>query len=783
MTDSKRTLGRSHSGGGVTGTSRKPIGEHLFNWLIGLTSLFMASTLKDTPAPDDSKGPDSPLDALDYHQMFDRSLAVQLLIDPDDGRILDANPAAAEFYGYPRDVLQTMHIQEINILTPEEVQAEMERAASENKKHFQFRHRLASGEIRDVEAHSSPINIQGKTLLYSIIHDISDRVRAENALQASELRLRAIFDQSMEFIGLLEPDGTITDINLTGLQFSGLSREDVIGKLLWEANWWGDDVRPQIRQAVEEAARGETKHFEIVISGRGGQTVAVDFSIKPVFRDDGSLAMLIPEARDISHIKRVVNTLQETNQVLEAIVNSSPLPIIALDSSGAVTMWNPAAATAFRWEAGEVLGRPLPILSPQNADQLTPIVDAVLAGASVTKPEIHAIRKDSSSLTLSISSSPLRGVRGEIDGVMLIAMDVTERIAASKALAQSEEELRALFAAMPDVVLVVDERGVCVRASATSAAMLTRDVDEMIGSSLNELFPPDETMRYEEFLHLALDAGQTIRIEYQTQVDQTEKWYIASITPISNSELLWIARDVTSRKRSEATQSALYRIASITGSAEDMESFYESLHHVVGELMYARNFYIALAGPRPGFVHFPYFVDEADERPAAEVRATGLTGIVLETGRPVLISDELVQKKIRQGEIKSFGSPAVDWMGVPLSAGGEPFGVLAVQSYDPDVRFDEDDLELLVYVSRQLAGLINQKRIADEVRQSEERYRTLIETSPDAVLYIDIDAIIEVANPNGAQLFGFDFRNQIWRAFTLSNISRPGTQGLVSTTF
>ncbi len=118
-----------------------------------------------------------------YRGMFDNNHAVMLLLDPDEGRIVDANPAACDFYGWPADRLRGMKINDINTLSPEEIQAEMNRAKSSQRDYFLFQHRRADGTIRDVEVFSGPIRAEGKTLLYSIIHDITERKTAERAVQ------------------------------------------------------------------------------------------------------------------------------------------------------------------------------------------------------------------------------------------------------------------------------------------------------------------------------------------------------------------------------------------------------------------------------------------------------------------------------------------------------------------------------------------------------------------------------------------------------------------------
>ena len=98
-----------------------------------------------------------------------------ILIEPDSGDIIDANPAAINFYGYKRDELVKMKISDINVSDERFSQGEMQKAASKEKNHFIFKHRLSNGEIRDVDVYSGLINQEGKNVLYSIIHDITDQ--------------------------------------------------------------------------------------------------------------------------------------------------------------------------------------------------------------------------------------------------------------------------------------------------------------------------------------------------------------------------------------------------------------------------------------------------------------------------------------------------------------------------------------------------------------------------------------------------------------------------------
>jgi PAS domain S-box-containing protein len=125
-----------------------------------------------------------------FRAMFESHSAPMLLIEPDTGAIRNANAAASEFYGYAIDELTGITIQEINQLSPEEVATERERARREDRNHFVFEHERADGEVRTVEVHSSPIDLADDSLLFSVVHDVTDRAERERQLQTIDRVLR-----------------------------------------------------------------------------------------------------------------------------------------------------------------------------------------------------------------------------------------------------------------------------------------------------------------------------------------------------------------------------------------------------------------------------------------------------------------------------------------------------------------------------------------------------------------------------------------------------------------
>jgi PAS domain S-box-containing protein len=148
-----------------------------------------------------------------YRQLFEINQAIKLVIDPESGHIIDANQAAAEFYGYSLEKLRTMRIQEINTLPEPELLANLHQAAWGGRRHFNVRHRLASGEVRDVEIYTGPVAMQDRRLLYSIVFDVTERLRAEAERERLLAQVREIMNSVPEGVALLDWSGRVLTAN------------------------------------------------------------------------------------------------------------------------------------------------------------------------------------------------------------------------------------------------------------------------------------------------------------------------------------------------------------------------------------------------------------------------------------------------------------------------------------------------------------------------------------------------------------------------------------------
>jgi PAS domain S-box-containing protein len=235
---------------------------------------------------------------------------------------------------------------------------------------------------------------------------------------------------------------------------------------------------------------------------------------------------------------------------------------------------------------------------------------------------------------------------------------------------------------------------------------------------------------------------------------RSREWSHAEIEALqAAASLLGSAID---RARSARVLLATAQISDAAHSANDLDEFYAHIHQIVAELMPARSFFVALYDEETDIVSYPYFVDEFDPPMSPGKLGKGLTAYVLRSGKTLFISPNEFEELENAGEVENIGTPSIDWLGVPLKSQGKVFGVLAVQSYTPGIRYKDSDKNILEFVSNQVAMAIERIRSEQALRTSEKLYRTLVETSPDAVTLTDLQGNILVSNLQAALNIGFE---------------------------
>ena len=336
--------------------------------------------------------------------------------------------------------------------------------------------------------------------------------------------------------------------------------------------------------------------------------------------------------------------------------------------------------------------------------------------------------------------------------------------------------LRAQQEATLDGILVVDDGGAILSYNRRFLDMWGIPEEAARAADDNELlgFASEKVKNWDEFIEVVnyLYAHPDEVRSNDTVLLKDGRVLSRSSVPIISGRRIrgraWYFRDVTESVRNEAIQSALFRIATLSRDARNLDEFYGAVHQMVTGLMEATNFYIAEYDAERDILTFPYFVDKYDPAPVGRPPGRGLTAYVLRTGKPLLATPKEFEDLRTSGEVESIGAPSVDWLGVPLATGDRTWGVIGVQTYDEGVRYTERDRDLLVFVAQHVASAIEQKRQEDALRESERRYRQMFENNRAVQILLDPETgrIVD-ANVAATEFYGWDIETlrtmHIWQ--------------------
>ncbi len=320
--------------------------------------------------------------------------------------------------------------------------------------------------------------------------DITAQRVAEQERRRSEEMLRAILDHSFQFIGLLDTEGRLLRPNQTSLDAVGVSREEVVGKYFWDTPWWAHSPAEQVRlrEAVGRAAQGEFVRYETTHPTADGRVLIIDFSLKPVRDERGTVVALIPEGRDITDSKCAEQALRESEEKFAKAFRASPQAMsIASMADGRYLEINQAHQEVFGYLPEEVVGR-------------TPAEVGIVVDSSVTLNALHEVRtrgrvkdlqlkartRDGRVISV-VNNAELIRVGGQ-DCALLTTRDVTAQLQAEQALRESEEKFIKAFKSSPDAISVHElETGRYVEVNDGLVRLFGYSREEIIGRTPLEL--------------------------------------------------------------------------------------------------------------------------------------------------------------------------------------------------------------------------------------------------------------------------------------------------------
>lgn len=344
--------------------------------------------------------------------------------------------------------------------------------------------------------------------------------------------------------------------------------------------------------------------------------------------------------------------------------------------------------------------------------------------------------------------------------LMAIVRDIDKVKEVESSLSSASKQYEALTQNSPDIIMRFDKDLRHIYVNRAVKRSLGLDPELFLNKTHEEMniFPQHMCVFWEESIRKVFDTGKPNKVVFSVEgpagiIDM--EW---RLTPeygaAGNVEIvLGIARDITESKRQERIQKVLFDIAKAVNNTDNLNTFFLRIQSSLHAIIDTTNCYVALYDEKTDTITLPFHKDEKDiftEFPAGKTT----TAYVIRTGKSQLVDLVRIAELEAAGEIEPIGASSLYWLGVPLKIADKIIGVFVVQSYDENIKYTINDVQVLEFVSDQIARAIERKKAQDELKANEERQRGIIESSPDGIVMIDLNGDFLDSNTSFTELVG-----------------------------
>jgi len=440
----------------------------------------------------------------------------------------------------------------------------------------------------------------------------------------------------------------------------------------------------------------------------------------------------------------------------KALAESSTDIIFMVDRKHDVRYINSFGLDFLKMKSENVIGKSLRQIFPyDNFTQKEMIIDKVFQeGRSIYIESVTVLPDGEAWLGSRIV--PLRALEGEIETLMIIARDITEKKRIELDNLMVNERFGKVFKHNPLAILISRaEDGRIIDANDSCENVFGYSPDELLGEPAGKLYqrPEERAFFVDRLLREGPQKDYELRIRKKSGEIRTVMLSADYLEINEERCILSIIKDVTEEAVANNTREALFDIADSAFRAKDLSSLYPEIHKSLNKVLNANNFYVAVYDRQNDMITFPYYHDEKDDYAPPSKFGKGLTEFALKEKKPVLLSGEEIKRMAEEKILDIIGTLPVQWMGVPLI--GESFtGVIAVQHYDREYSYTTNDRNILYFVSKQISRAIENKIKEEMLVQSEQKHRLLLDSIRTPILSLKEDMEIYYCNHSYADFVG-----------------------------
>lgn len=557
-------------------------------------------------------------------------------------------------------------------------------------------------------------------------------VKNESAFEAN---FKAVFENAGIGITILTPDGIFLLVNSTLSKFLGYSKKEFLNLSIKQITHPHDFETTQ--KLFQEVVKGKRKRYQIEkrYITKDGSIKYGKLTVSLIADKKVKSKNIIALVEDITEQLQIAETLASEQNLFITLLEHVPDSIYFKDLNSRFIKANKACALKHGFAKPELL------IGKSDADSFGTehAAHAYMDEQKIIQTGIPIIGKeeredwtDGRTTWASTSKMPLYDSKGNIIGTFGITRDITENKLHQEEIKESEQVYRSLFENSVDGIFLMTD--VFLDCNQAVCDLFKCDRNDIIAHSPVDFSPevqPDgrnSLSSASEKIEAALN-GKPQRFYWQHKTKDNVLFdaevSLNSITIGGNKLIQAVVRDITERKRSEKFRQALFEISEIAFTVSDMSSMYKSIHEEIASLMTVKNIYLALYDEKTDILSFPYFVDEYDPPQMPKKLGKGLTEYILRKGEAELIDAQKDLELRKAGEVELIGAPAAIWLGVPLKLQGKTIGVIVVQDYEDEKAYGDEEMQILTFVSEQIAQVIERKRNSDAVKKYTEELKQL----------------------------------------------------------
>lgn len=614
------------------------------------------------------------------------------------------------------------------------------------------------GEIW-VEGHSVPrLEADGSILWHGFVQDVSEKKKAEATLRQTEARYRLLAENVEDFISVLDPQENRRYISPSFFRATGWTADEVMNSP-WDQRLHPEDLA-LVQRSRRENLQGRSTTIEHRILCKNGSWMWVEARCKPVLGPDGRVIELLNWQHDITARKRAEDEVKQQASLINSLLDSIPDLVFYKDLNGVYLGCNPAFTRFVGRPKEEIVGKKdHDLFSQELADSFRFHDRQMLNRLAPYQNEEWVVYPDGKRLLLDTLKTPYWGPDGKLVGVLGISRDITARKEAEQALRESEERFRGTLENLLEGCQIVGFDWRYRYVNRAAAQHMRTPADAIIGHSITELHPGIENTPGFKIFQQCMEERLPMQTEAELAMPDGSKAQFHFLAEPVADGIFILSLDITQRKRLESTRQALLALGARLNSTRDPLGAGRALIDAADQLWKWDSATLHVYGADDRQVHSILLVDTIDgirqELPCSGPREpTERMNRIAQHGALLLLREDTVP---RQTDSTVFGDTSrlsASIMCVPIRREFRVIGFLSIQSYTHNA-YSREDLDMLQALADYCGGALDRIRSEEALHRSEERYRSLVETTFDWIWEVDAQGHYTYASPRVRDLLGF----------------------------